>query len=315
VLTKKDIGLANNNRHGNLCVAQHYCNLTISIQIPGYWQHGFFIDPDYFPQDELEFAKKYGLKLYVWDEQIGACLLRNNFKNFRIIGAPFIYLPPPEDYTKKSLTANRLLYVPTHSLKQESIKFDWDSTIDYLIDTVGKKYDVTMLLYYLDYSDFNLNERLKFRCASAGIRVETLGYVHDDNFLYKLRTYLMSYDVLGSEIFSTTLIYGAFLGLRVFVGGPTKYVMEMSNSAYFNKFSEHVESYGIYLNQLNQYYQKKYPSFFVHPDESTTNVLVGKQLLGFNYKLKSTEMKIEFGWIGILTFLIQKYISLKSILK
>lgn len=304
--------MGNNTRHGNLFVAQKYCDISINTQIPGYWQHGFYVDPYYFPEDEIKYSKENNLKLYIWNNQVEKDLISRNFFNYKIIGAPILYL---KTEFKNTNTKSKLLYVPAHNLKQEKIKFQWETTLNYLGQLSQSGYEITILLYYLDFDEFISNKKLKIFCDENNIKIETLGFVHEAAFLSRLQSYYLNFDIIGSEILSTSLVYGAFLGLRVFVGGPIKYQLLTTNANYFKKYINDINSLEKYLIGLNEYYKNLYPSLFVHPNDSTQQISMGNEFLGYNYKLSKKEMRSEFGWSVTFVALLKTYLKFKHRVK
>lgn len=304
--------MGNNTRHGNLFVAQKYCDISINAQIPGYWQHGFYVDPHYFPEDELKFSAENNLKLYIWNTQVEKDLINRNFFNYKIIGAPIIYL---KTEFKNTNTKSKLLYVPAHNLKQEKIKFQWEPTLNYLAQLSQTGNEITMLLYYLDFDEFISNKKHKEFCDENNIKIDTLGFVHEVAFLSRLQSYYLNFDIIGSEILSTSLVYGAFLGLKVFVGGPIKYELLTTNAAYFKKYTNDIDSLEEYLRGLNDYYKNLHPSLFMHPNDASQQINMGKEFLGYNYKLSKKEMRSEFGWSLIFVALLKTYLKFKQIIK
>ncbi|MBI5610636.1 MAG: hypothetical protein HY902_17300, partial [Deltaproteobacteria bacterium] len=191
--------------------------------LPGLLQHGWNHDLGATRSDVLIPAPQ---PFYVWNRRNLQHCQRAGLDHAVPLGAPFLYLPPPEP--RPPAPERSLFAVPLHSWEREKVRLDLDAYAAALAEVAGHFRSVTVSLYWYDYQD-PANRKV---FEQRGMQVVTAG-ARDGNprFLLDQREQLLAHSHVTSNRVQTGLFYAMYLGLKGFLHGPPVGVEERIDRA------------------------------------------------------------------------------------
>jgi|688.fasta_scaffold456906_2 hypothetical protein len=210
------VGSPENKVYGNSAILNHFADLA-NRPISGRLQHGW---PAHSPEG-LYYQNDY-LPSFVWTYEAERAATQKGWKNFRAIGAPWLYL--------LSILENDGWDVSESNNSDENDKSLWvygrhalgsdnsekNRLLDFLALADSKATSVDYcLLYFEDFDMLTANERLQFKY----LRIVTLGQRSSsfisDSHLVRIFHLLRSVGTLKIDHPSTLVLYALTLGLQI----------------------------------------------------------------------------------------------------
>lgn len=210
------VGSPENKVYGNSAILNHFADLA-NRPISGRLQHGW---PAHSPEG-LYYQNDY-LPSLVWTYEAERAATQKGWKNFRAIGAPWLYL--------LSILENDGWDVSESNNSDENDKSLWvygrhalgsghsekNRLLDFLALADSKATSVDYcLLYFEDFDMLTANERLQFEC----LKIVTLGQRSSsfisDSHLVRIFHLLRSVGTLKIDHPSTLVLYALTLGVKI----------------------------------------------------------------------------------------------------
>ena len=211
-----------NHWYGHAHILAEYCGLSPEQPPPvrGMIQHGwtFVHGFGYGHVTDWSMAK------FVWSDVSRRRGEAIGWRNFSVIGAPFLYLM--EILPDPAMPREGTIWYPFHSTKDyEKVHGRHDELIAQIRDTEDGP--VTMCLYYVEYED----PQIRGLYENAGFRVITHGHRGsqwqgtDRFFLFRQLAELRRHRRVASNRLSTAVFYGIAAGCEPAVyGDPMEFV-------------------------------------------------------------------------------------------
>lgn len=199
-----------NGWYGHKFALASYLQKPTAPPIWGYLQHGWTLRG---PGIQGPTVHTDRLRKLVWSRRNLLASRHEGLTNVAAIGAPFLYLRP--DALCAEETPRGTIVYPFHSWRPgESTIGDHAAFAGELREREGES--TTVCLYWLDFKDSAVRQSY----AQQGLRVVTHGHRDDPLFLVRQVIELGRHRRVVSNVVSTALWYGAWLGSDIEVYGP-----------------------------------------------------------------------------------------------
>ena len=217
--------------------------------------------------------------IYVWNARSLAGLQAVGCTDAVAIGAPYLYLPAPPRQVELGRSAKSLLAVPEHSTPgypyADAYAF-WSSYALWL-EQVRREADLeqtTVCLHINDYDDPAVCHVLMrhghtVACCGASSTART-------TFLDRMRAFILQHGIVTSNAVGSALIYAAYEGKPVFVGGPSPERSPV-DAAVTEVWSQRAHD--------PAWIEREFPGLRVPILSAAPHRDAGRRELGFDYKL------------------------------
>lgn len=282
-LLKRAIGreILNNEMYGHAGVLRRYCRLRIPLPIQGFVQHGWSYGPG-IPLGDLKAGSFPGVsRFFLWNPRNKQFCHSHGFHSVRIIGAPLLYLRPPQKAPTEA--EKSLLLFPGHTSYLETFAEDgaglFSRYLDELRPVISSFQSTTMCLYWREFEDSRIRKLVQER----GLAVTTLGHRDQTpDFVARFRDLVLCHEYVSTNEYSTSLFYSLFLGRKAFVHGQT----------FVNRLQpEKIDSLTQFGVMSHLYPQLKWEKF-----DDTSYQHIGAEEIGASFKLGPNELRAELGW-------------------
>jgi hypothetical protein len=260
-----------NRLYGHLSILSKYCEITESVWLNGYLQHGWN-GCDGFSNYA---GHKRLSKKYIWSKRALDDLVSRGGKNAHVIGSPWLY----HLKTKNKLEANpvsnskKIIAYPLHSQPWAPKNYLHSEYASYLKENYG---EITVSLHLSEYSNFeilNAYRSLGHTPITYGVGTPWIkGF--DNNFLNNQLSQLENHGKIVTNAMQTSVLYAMSLGLQVEFGGPASW-------------KKKVDEVGTYGDYGQDYWREK---VLAQPEKTW------KTELGFDELLSPKELVATLGW-------------------
>lgn len=217
---------SSNYWYGHAHILARYCGLDALAppRINGVIQHGWTFVHGF----GYGHAPPDGFAKFVWSDVNRRRGQAIGWRDYYVIGAPFLYLMQMEHEDPASVEREGTIWYPFHGTKDfEQLHGSHDD----LIDTIRGVEDgpVTICLYYVEYDDPQIRgtyERAGFRVICHGRRgLKWKG--GNTDFLHKQLRELRRHRRVASNRLSTAVMYGAVAGCEPAVYGDPMELLDV----------------------------------------------------------------------------------------
>lgn len=265
-----------NHHYGHSDVLRRHCGLTvlpkIERQIQHGWQPGHGLTDRYIPSP---WAKG------VWSARNLRKCAEVGATNVEAIGAPFLYLGPPEAEAAP-LGPRSLLVYPFHGWSKQRVVGDMEAFARQLhdLERVDGFGPITVCLYFLEYREPSIREVFE----RYGWTVTTVGsYADNPTFLDKQRELQRRHVYVTSNRVATAAFYALVSGCRFFLYGPP-----MGLDASRDPTGE----------EYDAWQRAEFPSLTFEGFGDRVQSAVGEAELGFEFKRTPEQLATLLGWRG-----------------
>ncbi|MFI6476613.1 hypothetical protein ACIBH1_01700 [Nonomuraea sp. NPDC050663] len=217
-----------NHFYGHAKIFARYCGMDEAPRIRGTIQHGWNLVHGFgFPHNVA-----HGHPKFVWSEVVRRRAWSIGWRNYYVLGAPWVYLLTMEpDLGREPGTERKgTIWYPFHGSARNEVTGDHTRLISEIKDTESG--DVTVCLHYIEYSD----ARVRGIYEDAGFRVVCHGTYGgasgvDDHFLYRQLAELRRHRRVASNRLSSALFYGIAAGCEAAVYGDPMHLTGAGSQA------------------------------------------------------------------------------------
>lgn len=255
-------------RYGHTAIFRQYAGVKLHYNVPMEIQHGWYGRPGVY--DDLHYA--WSKRNLEWASDAG-------HSNVVAVGAPFLYLPPPDPEANNALGERSLLLFPLHSSPSTPYADAVGAYREY-IQSIRELLDifspVTVCLFWFDYQYPGVLELFE----DQGIQVVTLGQRLNPSFLKDFRDLTAPYAYVSSNTYCTAVFYALYMRKKAFVCGKL-----------------HHRS-GAVPGRTSNYdvYSEVYPELLWQNFHDASHYWIGEYELGLELKRSPTELRTLFGW-------------------
>ena len=197
------------------------------LKVVGQIQHGWSVGGNVYTDPK---------PLYIWNSRSAGWIRQLSAiaeEDIRLIGSPYLYLPAAPDLMDIGRVPSSLLALPQHSTsghRFEDAYKTWHAYGCWLaqVRDEARLEQVTACLHENDYNDLGVRLALG-RC---GICVATCGDARmmRTTYLDRMRALALQHGAVTSNAMGTALVYAAYEGRPVFIGGPPPTMVAVKNT-------------------------------------------------------------------------------------
>ena len=216
-------------------------------------------------------------------------LQENGFPDTRAVGLPFAYIDP--DPSTKRIPGS-LLVMPPHIPVEETVIFEY---LDY-IKSISQHFSrIVFCLHMASIVDgpwvSNVN--------AYGFEYVTGAGGRDRNALYRMRKIFDSFEYMTTKSIGSHVLYASLCGVKVSMTTP---YIDVRMEDYMVQAgwgeSEHMKKVELYVKMGSyNFLSKKFPQFFVEPQNAVEQVEWAKREIGFYNKVSFEELGRLFRWL------------------
>lgn len=270
-------GVERNNAYGHSTTLREYAGVKLPYAVPREIQHGWYGQPG-----------RYGDLHYAWNSKNLKWCSDSGYENVVAIGAPFLYLPPPESALCNSLGERSLVLFPMHStpyvpfLDPARIHREY---LDEIRELSSKFNPITVCLHWFEYEKREVIRLF----ADEGIAVASCGHRDDPSFLKRFRDLTAKHAYASSHCYCTAIFYALYMRKKVFIFGETPTRAEV----------EHKLPQAVGHPSDDDLYSQVYPELLWCNFNDTSHYWIGEYELGLEFKRSPRELRRLFGWTPI----------------
>jgi hypothetical protein len=273
--------------YGANFVASNYCNLDEQTN-DFFWHHGLVSPWESLSCEHIVFnMKDKNLRYFVSSREQSELLIKNGFSRAKSIGLPIVYV----EIEKTERIKNSLLIMPSHTLVGQLINNK--SSMLRFIDLVNeyKKY-FDKIGVCLHKNDFENNYWVE-EFNSLGLEILLGAQNNDKNTYYRQAYYYSTYESILTNDFGSHVAYALFFGCKVSISNLSIEVNLLDDGTWARNPSSINH---IYSNEFISMRDKYLSKFYVEPTMAVEDIELGKELVGYYYKISPFKMKFLFKW-------------------
>jgi hypothetical protein len=273
--------------YGANFVASNYCGIKEKTNV-FFWHHGLVSPWESLSFNHVVFnLKNKRLNYFVSSKSQCEILKKNGFVNVKAIGLPIVYVNKPQ--VKR--IPNSLLIMPSHSLVGQMINNK--QAMQTFVKTVEKyKSYFSKIGVCLHKNDFENNYWVD-EFKKIGLEIYLGAQNNDKNTYYRQSFYYSMYETVFTNDFGSHVAYALFFGCKVSIS-DLSISLDLLYDGTWNRNPDSINHFYSedFLN-LKELYLKK---FYVNPFDAVSDVELGKELVGYYYKVSPFKMRVLFGW-------------------
>lgn len=214
-----------NEMYGHAAILREYVGAGDNrLKLVGQLQHGWSVGSG---------VRDDPTPIYFWNQRSTFARVSAPEPGIYTIGSPYLYLPPAPDIMDIGRAPSSLLALPQHSTsghRFEDVYNTWYIYGCWLagIRNVAGLEQVTVCLHENDYNDAGVRVAL----GRSGTFVATCGdaRLQATTYLDRMRALILQHGLVTSNAIGTALMYAAYEGKPVFIGGPPPTMVPMRNT-------------------------------------------------------------------------------------
>ncbi len=202
-----------NAHYGHRNILNRYAGVPLGTPIPGLVEHGWNYDLGAAFDDILLPAPD---PFFVWSEpNLRACQEAGLGDRVVPIGAPYLYLPPPDEAV--ATQPKSLLVMPLHGWEKARLEHDYEAYARSIAEIERNFSSITVCLYFFEHRE----PRFRKPFESRGYQIVSAG-IRDNNpeFLTNLRRILLRHEYVCSNRVQTSTFYALYHHRKTFLHGP-----------------------------------------------------------------------------------------------
>ena len=232
-----------------------------------------------------------GMFNLVWSKEEGENLKNNKILNYKIVGAPFIYISKSELNNIKRIP-NSLLVMPMHTLGANGIR--WNEEL-YIKEIMLYAHEFDTIVFCIHYN-----------CIKTQLWINTLkkydipyiigAHKDDTNSLVRMKRIFNSFEYMTTNSHGSHIYYALYSKCKVSIYGTilAHTEKELLNDNFDNISAAIVKEQA--LGYKKEILMENYPMLFTLPHKANKNISLAKKRLGHKYKKSYNKLSILLGW-------------------
>jgi hypothetical protein len=277
------------DRYGFSSVLANKCKLRYVPRSFANWVHGWIWYKNPTAEELMTANLPKKLTIVVRNNAESQALTDYGYRDVRIGGLPFAYVPQQQSTRKK----NSLLVFPIHSDESSYIRSNTKEYLDYL-ETLKKDFEsIYISVYFIDINGFFHNEALK-----RGFYVIQGARPDDANSMLRMRAILDSFEYVTTNNMGSHFLYALYSGCKVSFSGP----MCQPEKSYFSSIASRNNYRDDYVDRAHwfsgeAYLRSEFKKFFVEsPQCGVMDIEYAVDEIGEKFMLQPHEIKNALGW-------------------
>ncbi|WP_188420486.1 hypothetical protein [Oxalicibacterium solurbis] len=278
------------------------------------WRHGWMHQPLEFVEQVI-WQSGHQFKYLVATKEHANFLKTKGINNARAVGLPFVYIPDQKVHRKK----NSLLLMPAHSLPYVNLSgYDDEEAMISMAISLQNEFE---LVCFCVHGDCVKNGRYIKRLDELQIPWFVGASASDSNSLIRLRRIFEYFDVVGSNVVGSHMVYSQYCGARFFFIEPYfTYRSDMFREDRLFREESPLKSHLLKYSSLEEV-RKNFKNYFVKPHEAICDQAFSASECGADCKIPVNELRYLLGWslgvqlLGFIRSSLQRCIRLGSRLR